>query len=205
LKTVAICSENKRCVNCGRRLELKVKKLDWLNEQTGLTVKRLTNVFSCKICHIDHVMQGTHIDDSGWHRLILPILSNPVAKRSRTRRRSSSSPVRTYYDPSLIRTHAKEDTIKNTGEGEKCNARLGKQRYNHDHMNEPYYMKEQFLLEKSLQKTISQSMRCENCHYYHYNGFCSLRMIKTKSNGYCERYIRHHYVKVYHGGRVSPR
>lgn len=127
LKKYALCSENKQCVICGAVLQLVRKTAKWYFETTNTSTDRPTNIYNCSNCRKDHVMIGFHIDDSGWDRLLLPILEvepkappKPVANKSlvptkilpkqttKAQNDRRASKVTTYVDLKIVEEYKRQ-------------------------------------------------------------------------------------------------
>jgi len=112
VKKYLLCDEKKRCTRCGSSFQLIRKKALWYYHRMQTSVEKQTNIYQCKICRLDYVMNGYHVDDSGWEtlELLITVPSSVDIYRGESIKRSSE--VRTYIDLTLKKQAKKPVTPK---------------------------------------------------------------------------------------------
>lgn len=185
VKGVLLCSESKQCSLCGSKLKMGRKNLEWIYDLKKTRISRPTTVYACESCNVDHVIRGTHVDDSGWESMRLPLRDlkkNPP-------RKNLNSGVRTYREPTL--TVSKAST----------QARPYGTNATRDRLLSPVHNQE-----AAVGKQRKKSKRsCELCEFWQPNRkFCGLVYRTTAPDHLCKRFKRN-FVKIYPGGGVSPR
>lgn len=192
MKKYLLCEDNKRCSCCGSSLQLTRKKTLWYYQRTQTSVERQTNIFHCKICRLDYVMQGYHVDDSGWERLELPITALSSVDIYRGGHNKRSSEVRTYIDPTLKKQANKPMTRK---------FEMNQSRQQGTASNRPKEQDPKKL--KGIKRSYSEYRNCGNCDFY-IKGMCRTHSLMTLSDEVCSRF-KHYRKREVSGGAFSPR
>lgn len=188
MKQYLLCDVNKRCTVCGSSLHLVRKNAAWFYQFKKTSVERPTNLFNCRVCHLDHVIKGDHVDDSGWERLEL-LITTPTSMKNTGHRGNitSSSTLKAYFDPKI-----KEDN---------------RQKKQLEQPNKPKSQGQPVQIDlkksKGIHKTNHEYRNCGNCDFFISN-ICRTHSLKTFENEVCNRFKHYHKREVF-GGSFSPR
>ncbi len=193
MKKYLLCDENKRCSCCSSSLQLTRKKALWYYQRTQTSVERQTNIFHCKICRLDYVMKGNHVDDSGWERLELPITTLPSVDIYRGGSNKRSSEVNTYIDPTL-KKQANKPVIPKSEMNQ--SRHQGAASNNRSKERDPKKL-------KGIKRSYSEYRNCGNCDFY-IKGMCRTHSLMTLSDEVCSRF-KHYRKREVSGGAFSPR